>query len=109
MIGPADFWMSYGDPWTPTPIDVIDTLTLTAGDVSSLLPAAAERLSPDASLTQTNLTGALSVIQDDPDTPDANWMTSAGAVVLRVSFPTPGANLVTGFAQEFRVRLRPGS
>lgn len=101
--------MSYGDPWTPTAVNVVDTLTLTAGDMSTLSQAVAERLSPDASLTQTNLTGALSVIQDDPDTPDANWMTSAGAVVLRVSFPSPAANLVAGFAQEFRVRLRPGA
>lgn len=35
-----------------------------------------ERLAPDAILTQTNLTGALSAIQDDPDSPDANWLTA---------------------------------
>lgn len=31
------------------------------------------------------------------------------AVVLRVSFPTPTANLKAGFPQEFRVRVRPGT
>lgn len=65
-----------------------------------------QRLAPDAVLTQTNLTGALSDIQDDPDTPDANWMTEAGALVLRVSFPTPSGGKLVG-TQEIRVRVRP--
>lgn len=34
------------------------------------------RIAPDAILAQTNLTGAVSVIQDDPDSPDANWLTA---------------------------------
>lgn len=34
------------------------------------------RLAPDAILAQTNLTGAVSAIQDDPDSPDANWLTA---------------------------------
>ncbi len=33
-----------------------------------------ERLSPDTLISQVNLTGALTTIQDDPDAPDANWM-----------------------------------
>lgn len=31
-------------------------------------------LAPDAILAQTNLTGAVGNIQDDPDSPDANWL-----------------------------------
>lgn len=34
------------------------------------------RLAPDAILAQTNLTGAVSAIQDDPDSADANWLTA---------------------------------
>lgn len=34
------------------------------------------RIAPDAILSQTNLTGAVSVVQDDPDSPDANWLTA---------------------------------
>ena len=36
---------------------------------------ATERQSPDALLVQTNLSGAVAAIQDDPDSPDANWLT----------------------------------
>lgn len=67
------------------------------------------RLAPDAILAQTNITGVLSNITDDPDSNDANWMTGTGAVDMRVSFPTPAANLVPGRPQEFRVRVRPGT
>lgn len=79
-----------------------DAPTMTATDNSG----GVQRLAPDAVLTQTNLTGALSDIQDDPDTPDANWMTEAGALVLRVSFPTPAGGKLVG-TQEIRVRVRP--
>lgn len=34
------------------------------------------RIAPDTILAQTNLTGAVSAIQDDPDAPDANWLTA---------------------------------
>lgn len=34
------------------------------------------RIAPDAILAQTNLTGAVSAIQDDPDSPDASWLTA---------------------------------
>lgn len=69
-----------------------------------------QRLAPDAILVQTAQSGAVSLIQDDPDSPDANWLTgtSATAAELRVSFPTPDSTLLTGdFKQEFRVRIRP--
>ena len=64
------------------------------------------RYSPDAILVQTNLTGAVTAIQDDPDAPDATWLTttSGGNALLRVSFPTP-ANNVQG-TQEFKALVR---
>lgn len=39
-------------------------------------PAAATRIAPDAILSQTNLTGVVASIQDDPDSADANWLTA---------------------------------
>lgn len=87
-----------------------DTPSVSVTEVATLSKAVKQlSIFPDAVLTQTNLTGAVTDIDEDPDSPDANWMTSAGAVVLRVSFPTPGAVLMAGFPQEFRVRLRPGT
>jgi hypothetical protein len=35
-----------------------------------------QRLAPDAILSRQNLTGLVSTIQDDPDAPDANWLTA---------------------------------
>jgi hypothetical protein len=35
-----------------------------------------QRLAPDAILAQTNLTGAVTAIQDDPDSADSNWLVS---------------------------------
>ena len=67
------------------------------------------RLAPDAILTQTNLTGSISTVQDDPDSADGTWMTGGGAVVLRVSFPTPYSNLLPGYTQTFKIRARPGT
>lgn len=34
------------------------------------------RMAPDAILAQTNLTGTVTAIQDDPDSADANWLTA---------------------------------
>lgn len=67
------------------------------------------RLVPDAILTQTGIGGTLADIDEDPDSPDANWMAGTGAVVLRMSFPTPATPLEPGWSQEFRIRLRPGT
>lgn len=67
------------------------------------------RLAPDAILEQTNLTGSLANIQDDPDTPDANWLTANADTdsIARVSFPTPTGTLSSGSGiQNFRVRVR---
>lgn len=50
---------------------------------------------PDAILASTNLTGAVTDIQDDPDaSPATGWLTATdplAATDVRVSFPTPGA------------------
>jgi hypothetical protein len=70
----------------------------------------ASRLAPDAILTQTNLTGVLADITDDPDSADGNWLTADSNNAdsdLAVSFPTPAGNPTTGAGlQEFRVQYR---
>jgi hypothetical protein len=63
-----------------------------------------EREAPDAITLQTNLTGSVTDIDDDPDSPDANWLTASGKSTLRTSFPTPSIT-PTG-SQNFRVLLR---
>jgi len=76
---------------------------------------ATERQSPDGLLVQTNLSGVLSAIQDDPDSPDGNWLTyitNNVDTVCRVSFPTPSGNPTIGAGlQEFKiwVRKQPGT
>jgi hypothetical protein len=97
------------DFWPPITKAGSDTLAATGTDASVTTKADAQQLFPDAILTQTNIGGAVGDIDEDPDSPDANWMAGTGAVVLRVSFPTPTANLKAGFTQEFRVRARPGT
>lgn len=107
-------WVDYdftgAGVWPPTATSTTDTPSVSVVEAATITKVAPERLAPDAVLLQTNLTGTLSQIQDDPDSPDANWMTGgAGVNVLRVSFPTPANSLVAGFTQEFRVRVRPGT
>jgi len=76
---------------------------------------ATERQSPDALLQQDNLSGAITAIQDDPDSPDANWLTyitNNVDTVCRVSFPTPTGNPTVGAdLQQFKiwVRKQPGT
>lgn len=71
---------------------------------------ATQRLSPDAILLQTNLSGVVSAIQDDPDSPNASWLTAiddSDDINLRVSFPTPTESPVAGAGlQEFKTWLR---
>lgn len=103
-----DFWLSGTGTWAP-PLakPASDTPSLSIADVAVLIKAAAQQLFPDAILTNTGYTGAVTDIDEDPDSADANWMVGTGATVLRVSFPLPDTNLVAGFLQEFRVRARP--
>ena len=71
---------------------------------------AIERKSPDAILELVNLTGTVSEIQDDPDSPDANWLDAVAnnvASICKTSFPTPTGNPTVGAdLQEFRVLVR---
>jgi len=71
---------------------------------------ATERLAPDAILTATNLSGAVTAIQDDPDSPDGSWLTAPGNnnnTEVIVSFGSPSGDLNTGAGlQEFRVLVR---
>jgi len=104
------FWVDGYGAWAPPiPIAASDAPTIGAGGVAVIAKALAQQLFPDAILTQTNISGAVTDIDDDPDSPDANWMTGSGAVTLRVSFPAPTSDLVAGFTQEFRIRVRPGT
>lgn len=93
----------------PTPQSAADTLTISFTDSATMLSAAEEKLAPDAILTQTNITGALTDIDEDPDSADNVWMDGTGAIVLRTSFPSPAQDLVSGFSQRFRVKIRPGT
>lgn len=69
-----------------------------------------ESLAPDAIISSTNLSGAVTDIDDDPDSPDGAWLTATSAVTatdLRISFPTPTGNPTTGAdLQAFRALLR---
>jgi GH25 family lysozyme M1 (1,4-beta-N-acetylmuramidase) len=68
------------------------------------------RLSPDSILSQTNLTGSISAVTDDPDNAsDSTWLTASSDsnTSVRVSFPTPQTLLKVGAGlQQFKVRVR---
>ena len=70
----------------------------------------AERQSPDAYVTQTNLDGVIGDIDEDPDTPDGNWadaVSDSSDVLAHVSFPSPSGNLTTGSGlQNFKIYAR---
>jgi len=85
-------------------------VVITTGYQAAYAAPDTERQSPDA-LMQTNLTGAVSDIQDDPDNlPDANWLTAVDHgldTVCRVSFPTPTGNPTTGAgSQNFKIWVK---
>ncbi|MDP8929916.1 MAG: hypothetical protein M3O70_15450 [Actinomycetota bacterium] len=73
---------------------------------------ATQSLAPDTLLVQTNLTGALSTIQDDPDLAlgtDTSWMEATSdstAVDLRVGFPTPSGSVTAGATQTLKAKVR---
>ena len=71
---------------------------------------ATERQSPDTIATQTNLSGVIGDIQDDPDSPDANWLIASGNSVnvdVRVTLPSPTGNPTVGAdLQEFKAWIR---
>lgn len=64
---------------------------------------------PDGIITQTNLSGAIGDLDDDPDDPDGNWWTivADGDTVAHVSVGTPSRPLLAGAdLQEIRVLVR---
>lgn len=66
---------------------------------------------PDGVATNTNLAGAYTDVDDDPDAPDAAWMTAitggAGTNIRYTLAQPPGTALKTGAGlQEFRVLVR---
>lgn len=69
-----------------------------------------ERLAPDAILELVELSGVVGDIQDDPDSPDGNWLVASGNNVntaVRVSFDTPTGDPTVGVdLQEFRALVR---
>ena len=82
---------------------VTDSL-LAGPDVLDLERGVPSTLPPDAILVQTNLTGSVTDIDDDPASPDANNLTPSGGIDLRVSFGSPGGTLATGTnIQGFRI------
>ena len=76
---------------------------------------ASEDLAPDSTIvSQTTFAESNTAnIDDDPDSPDANWALIGGDNVsgqIRVSFPTPTDNPTTGAdLQEIKVELRQQS
>ena len=74
---------------------------------------AAERLAPDAILSLTGGSGSVTSIDEDPDSPDANWVLVTNNntdLDLRVSFPSPSGNLASGAdLQNFRWQVRKNS
>ncbi len=73
---------------------------------------ATQSLAPDTLLVQTNLTGSLAAIQDDPDLAlgtDLTWLeatSDSSNVDLRVGFPTPAGNLTAGATQTLKTKVR---
>ncbi len=72
---------------------------------------ATERQAPDSIAASANYsTTTLGNIQDDPDSPDSNWVGAwdgNGNTDLRTTFPTPTGNPNVGAdLQEFRVQIR---
>jgi len=87
------------------------TVTLSVGSEVAYASPDTERQSPDAILAITKLTpNDVTYIQDDPDTPDANWLVATKRNVntdVGVSFLTPTGNPTVGAdLQEFRALVR---
>ena len=70
----------------------------------------AEVLSPIALLEQANLSDNLADIQDDSDSPDANWLSAQSnntTSTVRIRFAAPSTN--PSGAQSFRLLVRPSN
>jgi hypothetical protein len=118
-LGGMDIFATVGDGSATTGGDTLDAGTwanvqeipkVDANLASYNAPAPSntdEREAPDTLAVQTNLTGAVTDIDDDPDSPDGLWLTASGSSTARVTFPTPtGSPTVGAGLQNFRVLLR---
>jgi hypothetical protein len=101
---------------TPQTLNVTAPASVsTAGSVSIAAAGGTEDLAPDSTIvSQTTFSETNTAnIDDDPDSPDANWALIGGNNVngaIRVSFPTPTGSPKTGAGlQEFRAELRQQS
>lgn len=73
--------------------------TLSATRVFYITSQTSETLKPNAIVTSTNTSSAVSTIQDNPSSPDTTFMTpttSGTSMMVEVNFPLPANNLVTG-------------
>lgn len=89
--------------------DIISNYTAYRGLYVNISVQTTGRLSPDANQGSVNLTGSVTAIDDDPDAPDASWITASSLAdtKIRVSFPTPSGPLASGAGlQNFRARVR---
>jgi YD repeat-containing protein len=69
---------------------------------------ASETLLPNSIITQTNLTGDLTDLANDPGSSDGNWLDAPdvdGNTYLEVAFPDASGALTTGEDQKFRIRV----
>lgn len=71
---------------------------------------ALETKTPTSILASTDLSGAVTDIDEDPDSADGNWMVASGNNVntdVRVDFDTPTDTLTSGAdLQEFKAHVR---
>lgn len=69
-----------------------------------------ERIAPSSISASTNLSGAVSAVQDDPDSPDGSWITAVSTTVLaeiKVAMGDPSRVLRAGVGlQEIRTLVR---
>jgi hypothetical protein len=70
-----------------------------------------QTLAPSSLPTETSLTGSVTAIQDNPQSPDANWLTANAVnsdVAIQAAFPVPSAIGNSGLvgSQNFEVLVR---
>jgi hypothetical protein len=68
-----------------------------------------ERIIPNEILSINNLTGSVTNIQDDPDSPDGNWITTLGQnsnVNIRIGFEDTEFRVTPNTTQEFKFYVR---
>ena len=77
---------------------------------SNVAYAATESLAPTGQVTWTNLDGSYLDIDDDPDSPDANWgdaVSDSSDVLAHVNFDTPTGNPTVGAGlQNFKIWVK---